>query len=85
MRSGPGGKFPINVDTCYTIQCQRVGDRSGGYSTFSMEPYRGRRRLEGDRDVDERCFFLFWSINSLSFSNIYILLHLECTLSFTWV
>ncbi|KAF9173455.1 Structural maintenance of chromosomes protein 6 [Mortierella sp. AD010] len=45
MRSGRNGGFPEKVSQCITIDCMRVGDRSGGSSTIMMNKYRGPPRL----------------------------------------
>ncbi|KAI9106206.1 P-loop containing nucleoside triphosphate hydrolase protein, partial [Phlyctochytrium arcticum] len=42
------GQFPRNVLAVYTQDCFQMGHRGGGYSTSSMQPYRGQPRLVAD-------------------------------------
>ncbi|CAB4401289.1 uncharacterized protein OCT59_004009 [Rhizophagus irregularis] len=45
-----GKGFPRNVEGCYTIDGYKVGHKGGGYSTQSINKYRGPARFNQDID-----------------------------------
>ncbi|GES91454.1 P-loop containing nucleoside triphosphate hydrolase protein [Rhizophagus clarus] len=49
-----GKGFPRNVEGCYTIDGYKVGHKGGGFSTQSINKYRGPARFNQDVDLQIR-------------------------------